>query len=124
MESSHHQAGVLPVKVDWQEALLTLEAEVDLEQSGLDHLELLAAILDLFLHILGLLVIKPMVVRRRRQVVQFDLQEELGLEVAWLHVDLGSEADDVSQDHQFFGVADEEGFGVEAVGLAVDVGFD
>ena len=96
MESSHHQAGVLPVKVDWKKALLALEAKVDLKQSGLDHLKLLTAILDLFLHILGLLVIKPMVIRRRWQVVQFDLQEELGLEVARLDVDLGSEADDVA----------------------------
>jgi hypothetical protein len=48
-----------------------------------------------------------------RLVVKLYLQKELSVEVVRFHIDFSSKFDDVSQNHKFFSVSNEEGFCVE-----------
>jgi len=54
-------------------------------------------------------------------IVELHLQEKLSVEIVWLDINLSSELDNVSQDHQLLSIPNEEGFSVERVGLLCNI---
>lgn len=124
MDGAHRQARVLPVEVDWQEALLAKQTFVYLVQPGLNHFELLSVGLKGVLHFHRGVHAPREVDHWWGLVEELHLEEEFSFEVAWLNLHLCSELNDVSEHDQLLRVPDEEDFGEKAVSLVVNVGLD
>ena len=124
MYRGHQQAGVLSVEVDRQEALLPLEALVDLKEPSLYHFECLFAILYFVLHRLSISHATRKVLRGRcwrRLIVQLHLEEELHIQIPRLHLNFSPEFHNITQHDYLISIPHEKGLAHEAVGLILNI---
>lgn len=124
MYRGHQQAGVLPVEVDRQEALLTLEALVNLKEPSLYHFECLFAILYFVLHRLSVSHTTRKVLRGRcwrRLIVQLYLEKELHIQIPRLHLDFSPEFHNITQHDYLISIPHEKGLADEAICLILDI---